>query len=832
MSDEKMEILKRDNLTEVEKRFSTNAIRLLAARYLWRDPKTDTYKETVDELFKRVAVNAAIAEIIYDPKVFDRNGGHTDKYERSVAILESLRKHWKEDPTRFRNVYKITDEFPLNEYHFERLLFAYENIAKEGKAKVSIDELLGMLRDNPGQFANAVKYVKKFYEALTNQIIMPNTPALINSGRPLGMLSACFTIDTKDDMESIMDTAKEIAIIAKAGGGIGINLSVLRPSHDAVALSTTGYTSSGIISWLKLFNEVLEQVKQGGVRRGAGMAILEPWHPQIFDFIYAKEKNRGNDVIANFNLSVGTDIDFWEAVYNDAKYPLIAKKQIIEDGEVVGEEQHIVGEVDARNILDEVAKLAWSKGDPAFLFFHNGNAYNIRDHLFGKIKVTNPCGEEYLYPNESCNLASINVEKFVVVDGNTTYFDFDRYAEYVMLMARMLDNFIDVNNLPTDAISNRTRAGRNIGAGIMGLANMLFRMHIPFNSEDGFKLMSRVAEYLTYYTMKESVILAREREPFSYFDKTKYVDGHLPVMGYYDKDSWTLPWDELVAEIKQYGLRNVDHTTSPPTGSVSMIADTSNGIEPLFSLVYKKITSVGTYYYVNPIFEEELKARGIYSPELLEKVVDNYSSVQGLEEIPEDMQKIFVTAIDIHWLDHIVAQIMVQKWLTNSVSKTINMPYSATVDDVKSAFIIAERLGAKGITVYRNGSLEVQVYVSKDDMRKFREQLPPSQYALDIVKRLIDTDARLKPLIGYLVYDADKNPDISFAITLHNIGEHNHTSVDADDPDNIPPGKVKELLGKVYCPVCYEKEGKLVKLHIEAGCSVCPECGWSACIIS
>ena len=1018
--EEKMKVLGKNYLSDVEKRFSLNAVRLLAVRYLARDPKTGKFLEDVDGLFRRVAVAGAISEIVHDEKVFDKDGGHFDVWEKAKEELAELRREWKENPEQFRNKYSIMKGFNLNEYHFERLLFAYELEAKEGRMKVTVKELLRMLEENPEGFERARYYVKEFYKMMTEQRAMPNTPALVNAGRPLGMLSACFTMSIEDSLACIMDTMKEIALISKAGGGIGVNFSTLRPSLDVVSLSTTGRPSSGVISWLKLANEVLNEIRQGGIRRGAGMGILEYWHPEVFDFIHAKEQNRGDDVIANFNLSIGTDEKFWEAVYNDDDIELIAKKQSVDDDtcEVKGEEVYPVKKVKARQILDEVSRLAWAKGDPAFLYFHNANRYNIRKNIMGEIRVTNPCvvgdtkvmtedgkmeikelfemakrkheelnspvlaveedkiapegepkaymlpmrvygadgnlyeafvwklgkkkvfrvvtntgreliadgehevlvafnefkkvvelkpgdsvlirvsprgrfqiervvkvepageevvytltvptihnyitngfvsancGEEYLYPYESCNLASVNVEKFVKYDDSgKPYFDWEDYARNIRLTARLLEDFIDVNNYPLEKIAKKTRAGRNIGVGIMGVANALFRLGIPYNSEEGYKFMSKLAEYLTYYSFKESVQLARERGTFSYFEKTDYVKGKLPVAGYYDRSKWTLDWDELVEEIKTYGLRNVDVTTSPPTGSVSMIADTSNGVEPLFSLVYKKVTSVGTFYYVNPVFEEELKRRGLYSEELLDKVINNYSSVQGIKEIPKDMQRVFVTAMDIHWLDHLIAQATFQSWITNSISKTINLPNSATVEDVRSAFVIAERLGAKGTTIYRDGSLDMQVFVAEGE-RKYKEQGKPSKYALKVIKKLIENDERLKHFIGYLIGENERKPSpvekketekqqLTFSLSLDKKEEkkpapkhkHSHEKSGAvkirrvEDLTEEELEEVKKLLGKKYCPVCFEN-GEVVELVFEAGCESCPVCGWSACTVS
>lgn len=1124
--EEKAKILNKDpnKLTDIEKRFSLNAIRLLASRYLIKDAETGKIIESVDDMFKRVAVLGAIPEILYDEKVYDKNGGHFDVWEKSKDRIRELRSEWEKDKKKFRNKYHILRGFNLNEYHFERLLYAYENLAREGKMKVTIDELLGMLENNPEQFENARYYVRKFFELMSNQVIMPNTPALVNAGRELGLLSACFVVHSADSLASIFDTAKEIALISKAGGGIGLDFSVFRPAHNSVPLSSTGNPSSGVLSWLDLYNKVLDVVKQSSIRRGAGMGVLWYWHVELEDFIHAKEKNRGDNVIANFNLSVGTDEKFWDAVLNDGKIDVIANKQVVDDstGKVVEEIRKKVGERRAVDVLDEVSRLAWAKGDPGILYFDNHNKYNIRRSIFGDIRATNPCvtgdmriptpyglipiaelyeeakkngitaraedeskfsedgdrigymtrvlvpvegsrengftyrplsaivwkigtkntvrivteegyeigvssmakvmredgpfvhakdlkpgdkliyprasviegyvgsvlgnipddvnsvpeiifranieaikdyltklfnklgnigsetitlsadntkflkdvqvllnlfdvksrieestlvingvdseifrkrvlaqmnritmsedntvtvreivptgkqvvyditvlgekhiytpniaiiksncGEEGLYPYESCNLSSINLEKFVKYDdeGNA-YFDWDEFAEVVRVNARLLDNFIDVNKFPLKKIEEKTKAGRNIGAGLMGLANALFRLGIPYNCKKGFELMSKFAEYLTFYSYRESIELAKSRGTFSYYEKTDYPKGKLPIAGFYNRKLWTLPWDELVKEIKQYGVRNVDVTTSPPTGSVSMIADTSNGIEPIFALAYKKVVTVGTFYYSNPVLEEELKKRGLYDDRILEKIVDNFGSVQGLKEVPKSLQRVFVTSMDIHWLDHIVAQVVLQRWITNSISKTINMPNKATVEDVKLAYVIAHELGAKGLTVYRDGSLDLQVYqTEKRSYKPYNQE--PSKYALNILRELLNEEPQLmrfirdSKLAKYFDDGQDESdgkqsaPVLTFSLShekhevhKHSVHEEGVSAPAGGSAGSLSKEEIEKLLGVEYCPVCYEERGELVRLIHEGGCETCPVCGWSACTVS
>ncbi|MFA4647660.1 adenosylcobalamin-dependent ribonucleoside-diphosphate reductase [Pyrococcus kukulkanii] len=1395
--EEKKRILNKKELDEIDKRFSINALRVLASRYLMRD-ENGNIVESPRELFERVAILAVIPDLLYDERVFDKDGNYEQDLKRVEYYLENFEK--------FDRKYSI-GKYKLNKYHFERMVNLYRELAEKGKMKVSIDEFLGMLER--GEFDKYEREIEEYFRLMTNQVFMPNTPALINSGRPLGMLSACFVVPIEDDMESIMKAAHDVAMIQKAGGGTGMNFSKLRPEGDIVGTTTgaacftgdtriltdrgfipieelvktnstpkiithkgvkrvvekydngemevfriitedgyevkvtkehkflvfdedgnpvlkplmelkegdyiyilapdefdapyvevntnvelksnghdvklpnildeklayligiiyadghirhyyengrrknskieiylntseeeikekvkryfveifgiepkefvredqhkvtlvipstkivkfleanglskdksenigvpelifrskpsvmaaflagffdgdgtidhhyriaiksiserfikeaqllfmalgivtsiqeyepkenghrkvytlriqtrdmklkafekltesvklakirekavaelgesgknkkysfpfnaiykikrpeirakiqntykllsynskvthrafirrvlelkdelgldeeeveyftmlsklypvriskieplgvqrvydiqvedvhllTGngiYTSnSGPVSFMHLIDAVSDVIKQGGVRRGANMGILEIWHPDIEKFIHAKEKNIGTNVLANFNISVGIWQDFWEALKEGKKYPLINPRT----GEVVRE-------VDPKSLFEELAFMAWSKADPGVIFFDVVNRRNVlKEAKGGPIRATNPCvvgstrvltekgeiaieelftlaknenierlevidkgalgrdgeevaylspikiiasngrpveayvwkvgvkptikivledgreligdedhevkvngnyvklkelkegdcveiyggecrkvisvekageqmvytltmkevheyvangiiskncGEEPLYEYESCNLASINLAKFVKYDENgKPYFDWDEYAYVIQKVAKYLDNSIDVNKFPLPEIDYNTKLTRRIGVGIMGLADALFKLGIPYNSEEGFKFMRKVTEYLTFYAYKYSIEAAKKRGTFPLYEKSAYPRGELPVEGYYHPEIWNLPWDKLVEEIKKYGVRNAMVTTCPPTGSVSMIADTSSGIEPVYALVYKKSVTVGEFYYVDPVFEAELKRRGLYSEELLKKISDNYGSVQGIEEIPEDMRKVFVTALDIHWLDHILAQASIQMWLTDSASKTINMINEATVEDVKAAYLFAYFLGCKGVTVYRDGSLSVQVYsVEGEKKRRFKPK--PSEYAKKILLQIVEKEPWIKNFVNIDNILNGRSEQLTFSLQLNKPVSSKVEQRQAK-PQEIPEEKIKELLGVVYCPVCYEKEGKLVELKMESGCATCPVCGWSKCVIS
>ncbi len=812
--EEKKKILNKDKLDEIDKRFSTNALRVLASRYLMKNEKGEII-ESPRQLYERVSTLAVIPDVLYDERVFDRNGGHETDLEALEKYMENLDEY---------DGKLSIGRFKLNKWHFERLLNLYRELAEKGQMKVSIDEIVKMLES--GAFDKYEDEIEEYFRLMTGQVFMPNTPALINSGRPLGMLSACFVVPIEDDMESIMKAAHDVAVIQKMGGGTGINFSKLRPEGDMVG-TTTG-AASGPVSFMHLIDAVSDVIKQGGVRRGANMGILEVWHPDVEKFIHAKEKNIGTNVLANFNISVGLWEDYWEALKEGKRYPLVNPR--------TGEK---VKDIDPKSLFEELAYMAWAKADPGVVFFDVINRRNVlAEAKGGPIRATNPCGEEPLYDHESCNLASINLAKFVKYDDEgKPYFDWDEYAYVIQKVAKYLDNAIDVNKFPLPEIDRNTKLTRRIGVGMMGLADALFKLGIPYNSEEGFSFMRKATEYLTFYAYKQSVETAKVRGSFPLYERTKYPEGDLPIEGFYHREIWNLPWDELVEDIRKHGVRNAMVTTCPPTGSVSMISDTSSGIEPIFALVYKKSVTVGEFYYVDPVFEAELKKRGLYSDELLKKISDNYGSIQGLDEIPEEMQRVFVTSLDIHWLDHILAQANIQLWLTDSASKTINMPNDATVEDVKAAYILAYKLGCKGVTVYRDGSLSVQVY-SVEGEKKQRVKPKPSEYAVEKLKAVVEAEPWLSKFINVEAIINGTNgkkepqPGLTFSVSHVSAPKPPHEHPHHAEKPEIPEEKIQELLGVAYCPVCYEKDGVLVELRMESGCATCPRCGWSKCVIS
>ena len=363
--------------------------------------------------------------------------------------------------------------------------------------------------------------------------------------------------------------------------------------------------------------------------------------------------------------------------------------------------------------MDLISFSAWKSAEPGVIFFDNINKYNpCINAKGGPLRATNPCGEQSLYPNESCNLGSINLANFVKRKADGRYeFDWQRYEQAIRLASRFLDNIIDINKYPVDEIDANTKLTRRIGLGIMGLADLLFLLRIPYNSGDGYEFMYKLAEAMSYYSMEESVAIAKARGPFPLLEETDYVKGKIPVAGYYElpKEMHAYDWNSLIEKIKKHGIRNSWTSTIAPTGTLSMIADTSNGVEPIFAVAFEKRVTVGRFFYTNRVFEAVLRENSLYDDEILSKIANNYGSGRGLPEIPGWIQKIFVTAIDIHWTDHLMAQAIWQKWIANAIAKTINMPGDVTAEDVKCAYLLSHDLGLKGVTVYRDGSRHEQV---------------------------------------------------------------------------------------------------------------------------
>ena len=537
------------------------------------------------------------------------------------------------------------------------------------KAVASADNLYGN--------GDTDKAEKEFYQVMSRLEFLPNSPTLMNACTPINQLSACFVIYIKDSMEEIFNALKHMALIHKSGGGVGFSFSKIRPKGDVVK-STKG-VASGPTSFMKIFDVATDVIKQGGRRRGANMGILDVRHPDILEFITLKEHE---GVLTNFNISVAVDNEFMNAAINNEEYSLINPRK----------GKH-VKKLNAGKVFDIIVNTAWKCGDPGIIFIDEINRKNTIPDA-GKIEATNPCAEQPLLNYESCNLGSINLTKML----KSNEIDYNKLKSVVETAVHFLDNVIDVNDFPISKVETETLKNRKIGLGIMGFAEMLIMLKIPYDSQDALDTAEEIMEFITYHARRTSAELGKLRGSFPNFKGSIY-----------DKKGYS-------------AMRNATVTTIAPTGTISIIADATSGIEPLFAVSFIRDVMEGEKLLeVNKLFENTAKKEGFYSKELMTRIAKK-GSIQNMDEISKSIQKIFPTAheIDPHW--HVKMQAAFQKHVDNAVSKTVNLPESASPEDVKEIMLMAYKLKCKGITVYRYGSKEKQVlYLNsyQDDNKKY-----------------------------------------------------------------------------------------------------------------
>jgi len=612
----------------------------------------------------------------------------------------------------------------------------------------------------------------EFYRMMAQLEFMPNSPTLMNAGRPLGQLSACFVLPVPDSMEGIFDAVKNAALIHKSGGGTGFSFSRLRSKGSTV--KSTGGVASGPVSFMKVFNAATEAVKQGGTRRGANMGILSIDHPDIREFITCKEDNAD---ITNFNISVAITDDFMKAAESGSDYELIDPKT-----------KKVIRQESASEIFDIIVDNAWNNGEPGIIFIDRINRDNVTPEM-GVFESTNPCGEQPLLPYESCNLGSINLSVMIKESDGKYEIDYDKLTLTVHTAVHFLDNIIDINKYPLPEIEENSKANRKIGLGVMGFADLLFMLGIPYNSEEGISMARKVMKTIQSASKDKSHELAKLRGPFPNFGNSTLKDGRI--------------------------LRNATTTTIAPTGTISIICGASSGIEPLFALSYERnVMDNARLIEVHPFFTTLMIEKDLYSEQLMHEIATK-GSISNLEIIPEEIRQIFVTAHDISPEYHLRMQAAFQGYTDNAVSKTVNFPKDATREDVAKVFTMAYKTGCKGVTIYRDQSRQTQVLNIKHDKTTSAEKITDNPPTLKPDIKVTDQTSNTATTVT-----PRQRPDVTMGITEKvKIGCGNlYITVNYDENGIC---EVFTNLGRAGgCPSQSEATSRLVSMALRSGIDV------------
>jgi ribonucleoside-diphosphate reductase alpha chain len=620
---------------------------------------------------------------------------------------------------------------------------------------------------------------KQFFDIMTDLDFLPNSPTLMNAGKELQQLAACFVLPVGDSMTAIFEALKETALIQKSGGGVGYSFSSIRPKNDVV-LSTKG-VSSGPISFMTVFNAATDTIKQGGTRRGANMGILRVDHPDILDFIISKENN---EKLTNFNISVGVTETFMKAVENDDEYEIVNPRT-----------KEVVNKYKAREVFNKIVEHAWKNGDPGIIFLDRLNKDNPTPDQ-GQIESTNPCGEQPLLPYEACNLGSINLAHMIKEEEGMAKVDYNRLKKVVHIAVRFLDDVIDMSRYPLEKINKMAHGNRKIGLGVMGYADLLIMLGIPYDSEEALELSQKVMSFIQDESKNASRELAKEKGIFPNFKGSIYngPDG--------------------------YEIRNATTTTIAPTGTLSIIADCSSGVEPLFAISFvKNVMDNDKLVEVNKYFKKIAADEGFYSEELMEKIAET-GNLKETGSVPPKYKRIFVTAHEISPKWHVRTQAAFQKFVDNAVSKTVNFPNDAKVSDVEDVYMLAYRLGCKGITIYRDKSRESQVLqvegnkkegkekIKRVLIKKVAERMAKSSSKEDIKDRDKPEGKKLKPR---------SRPEVTYGMTKkYNIGNCGKLYVTINSDEN---GICEVFIntGEEGCAALTEAVGRLVSISIRSG---------------